>query len=128
MPRPVTGYLTSQGKYFDSEKEATLYELSHEVNKQIIKYLKNIGVTDAYEEDSANQIHSFIILNETILCEYLLARRAFNSEQGNHEVDRQAEPNTSKDDPPVWVRDDIPVDTNTNAEDTTENTGKKAKR
>jgi hypothetical protein len=128
MPRPVTGYLTSQGKYFDSEREATLYELSFEVNKQIRKYLKAIGVTGEYEEGSANQILAFIIDNETLLSDYLLARRASEDEQSYHEVVGSTEPVNTEVGPSVRVSDDIQLDENTNAEDTSSGVGKKTKR
>jgi len=77
MVRPVQGFVTSQGKYFDDQKEADYYEASFELNATLFKLLVDrYGLSKDDAASICQQIIDDLWSNRKIIEEYLNARHS----------------------------------------------------
>lgn len=100
MSHPVSGYLTSQGKFFETSAEAELYEARYILNKATTQAVMDIGVRGEPEIAAAvDAIVSFINQNDELINNYLFARRILGSQSSPNGLDGSAETNLPSDDP-----------------------------
>lgn len=113
MTRPVSGFQTSQGKFFDTEEEANLYEASFDLNEATTAAVRSFEpetIGDFPIEDSlVKGITSFIASNEKLISKYLNARAAM--------LRTTSETSPSVDGPPAVSH--TPDDTSVRSEDST---------
>lgn len=76
MTRPVEGFLTSQGKFFESKLDADLYEARYNLNSAIAKAAFSIGVVGQDNINHAVETFvGFINSNTEVIEAYIFARR-----------------------------------------------------
>lgn len=127
MARMVTGYMSSQGQFFDTAAQADLYDASYELTQAVTAaVVRQFGDEKSQEEVNgyADGIRSFITENEKIIREYLDARAAV---QGSNRVDNEVGGPTAGDNPPddtpLRGEPDIPVENPPPTEAVPEGTG-----
>jgi len=78
MTRPVTGFQTSQGNFFETEAEANLFEASYELHEATTTAVHNFEPRPAddqsFEDSLVEGIKAFIASHERIIRKYLDAR------------------------------------------------------
>lgn len=129
MTRPVEGFITAQGKFFETEQEANLYEARYMLNAAITNAAKEIGVDgEAHLEQAIEQFTKFINSYENTIRTYLDARRAMaiGSEE-QYEMDGQSTSSDQSDDTSVQLKPDPTVDPTPDAKADTKTTGASTK-
>lgn len=110
MTRPVNGYMTKQGKFFESEAEANFYEAAYALNKAAATGVVALGVTgEENVEETIKAIVDFIAFNRDLVTEYLRARGTLEDEQTDHVVDGQSTEDNPPDDPSIRSGPDTSV-------------------
>lgn len=113
-PQPVTGFLTANGKYFQTEWEANLYEQSLELNNRVtaavVALRENVHDNqhiDDFFSTLPEKVITFINVNEDLIRAYIAARQTIvESPDG---LDRPATTDNQDDDSRVRVGGDVPV-------------------
>lgn len=110
MARPVQGFLTSQGKFFDTKEEADFYDASYELDVAIIKAAESLGIEDDAQTQSISKgIRDFITANAATIEELLSTRKALANVGKSDELDGPTADHNPTDDPPVRDEADSPV-------------------
>lgn len=156
VPQAVTGFLTSNGKYFSTEWEANLYEksleLNHRVTSAVVQLKKDYDVVNLqYDHDRKDEtginrffqtlvpkVIEFIDINEDLILAYINARQTVIPDPDHHqsgeitlrdnELGGQTEATDQDDDTRVRSDADTPVASTPDAEDHTTRTGRKPKK
>lgn len=91
-PQPVTGYLTSNGKYFATEWEANLYEQSLELNiraTDAVVALREWSIAevtmDEFFQGLPAKLIDFININEDLILAYINARQTEVTDPDHHQ-------------------------------------------
>lgn len=131
MARPVSGYQTSQGNFFETEEEANLFEATYELDMVTTASVrKQFGdeTTQEHVEVISTGLRGFIEDNEKIIREFLDARAAFTQSE-NHkrdEMDRPTTKDNTTDDPSLRGVSDSGVAAEPITEEKPERTRKKS--
>ena len=130
MARPVTGYQTSQGNFFETEEEANLFEATYELDMVTTASVrKQFGdeTTQEHVEVISTGLRSFIENNEKVIREFLDARAAFTQAQRTEAapMDRPSTEDNSSDDPQLRSEDNPRLEDTTTAEEKSPRSGKK---
>jgi len=132
--RPVSGFLSANGKFFDTEGEAEFYDAAYNLNNIATGA---VGTMDVPNEDFAkylsDQLIAFIQQYENDIYEYITARRNLDREASARdkkpaELDGQSTGDNPVDDPRVRGEDTVRVGDETSAQDNTERAGAEDKR
>lgn len=113
MSRPVSGFLTSQGQFFETQQEADFYDATYELNRAATRAVAEHGGFDAEQADSiAEGIKAFIGDNEKVIREYLNARAALTTDgSASHvQVDGSTAEDNPTDDPSIRSSSDTQLD------------------
>lgn len=121
MVRPVEGFLTTQGKWFDTEAKANLYETNVILREVISEEAKNFLKTTDVDEvtDAVTAILDLIKAHHVVVMEYVNAVREVIKQtelrpdeaesQGGNGVGGQTTTDNSSDGTPVWELEGSPV-------------------
>lgn len=111
MSRPVSGFLTSQGQFFDTKEEADFYDAAYELNVACLKAVKEHGYEDEEQASSvAEGIQRFISDNASVIEEFLSTKGALDRVSKSRDgVDGHTTGDNPTDDPQVRVRSDSEV-------------------
>lgn len=113
MTRPVQGYQTTQGAFFDTEMEANLYEATYDLEvaatEAVAEFVPN---EEHFTESLVAGIKAFITDNKELVRKYIDARAASISVKGEEttDVDRQSTEADTTDDTRVWGSEDRELD------------------
>lgn len=111
MSRPVSGFLTSQGQFFDTKEEADFYDAAYELNVACLKAVRDHGYEDEEQASTvAEGIQRFISDNAPVIEEFLSTKSALDRvSKGGDGVDGHTTGDNPSDDPQVRVRPDSEV-------------------
>lgn len=132
MPRPVEGFLTSTGHFFDTAAEADLFEARYELDiasteavEAMTEYLAKEGAGIDIPTYLIQALPTFIEQNEQVILDLINARRAI-AKAGPPSMAGQATETDQVDDTRVRDSDNSEVVTAPDAEDKPPTAGTKA--
>lgn len=124
MTRPVEGFMTKQGKFFESENEANFYEAAYALNKAAATGVVALGVSgEENVEEAVKAIINFISVNRELVTEYIHTRRTLEDERTRDAMDGQPAFDNSADDPSIRSESDIQMDETPSTETQSQTTG-----
>lgn len=136
MVRPVSGFQTSQGTFYETEREAVLFEASFALHEAVTDAVAAFGVdrNEPLFETFVDGVKDFVSHNEKVVKDYLEAKAAFTVERDGElaakygskkddGLDGQSAGDSAVDDPSVRSEDNQQVDSPPDAEDQSSTTG-----
>lgn len=128
MARPVNGYMSSQGQFFDTEAQADLYDATYELTQAATAAVRKEFGDDRSQEDIntiADGIRSFITENERVIREYLDARTAITKDASGDAagMDRSPTGDNPSDDTSIRGESDTRLEGGEGTEDQSPATG-----
>ena len=124
MTRPVEGFMTKQGKFFETEAEANFYEAAFALNKAAATAAVALGVSgEENVEEAVKALINFIAFNRDLVTDFIGARRALEEQQTRDAMDGQPAFDNTADDPSVWDEPDTQVAETPSTETQSQTTG-----
>lgn len=113
MTRPVSGFQTKQGAFFEEEKDADLYEAAYDLEMALTEAVVEFVPDEThFAESLVAGITAFITNNKEIVRKFIDARAASVTikETANVQVDGPAAEANPSHDTPVWDEDNTRLD------------------
>lgn len=70
MTRPVRGFLTKDGKFFDSKAGANAYEAAMEFHEALSQHLETAGFTREVKDFIMDKVREFVLIHKTVVGRY----------------------------------------------------------
>lgn len=117
MARPVNGFLTALGSFFETEEEADLHDAAYELNQTALDAVKSRfnNAPEDIQEQLGTAIVQFIGEFDDIVEAYIVARRNLANKAASDEVGGQPAPTVASDGERVRDEDNLSVDDSDNA-------------
>lgn len=71
MTRPVRGFLTKQGKFFDTKIAAQTYEATTEFHEKLQAHLEASGFGSTLLDFTMDKVREFVLLNREVVKDYI---------------------------------------------------------
>lgn len=136
MSRPVTGFLSAHGQFFEDETDADFFDAAHELTRICDKFAFSLSNAlldgNMSPKEASNELSIFIKKETTAIQQYINALNAVHDRDskkaGDNESLRPASTGLSEDDERIRDEDNTEMDSSTATEDDTTDAGTKVKQ
>lgn len=116
--RPVEGFMTVDGLFFENPLHGEYHEAELDLNKAFLKFMEVINAPDEAKLETLKLFTEFCRFHQSTIFTFIYA---IGKLQGYDELHRQSTKGGEGDDTRVRVGSDVEMDQATNAEDTSLN-------